>query len=79
MFEYLSEEEQYKEILNQEEISRIKDNELRSIRSKYWNLRNEVFLDEHGVSDIELEKVLNELDKREKLEIEQYKISKNKK
>lgn len=32
--EYLSEEEQYKETLNRDEISRIKDRELREIREK---------------------------------------------
>lgn len=78
MFEYLSEEEQYKEILNQEEISRIKDNELRSIRSKYWSLRHKAFIDERGISDAELEKVFDELNKQEKIEIEQYKIRKSK-
>jgi len=35
---YLSEEEQFKEILNNEEINRIKDHELRSIRFKILEL-----------------------------------------
>lgn len=48
---YLSEEEQFKEILNNEEISRIKDPELRNIRAKYWNLLHQVFLDEHKIPD----------------------------
>lgn len=33
--DYLSEKEQFKEILNNEEISRIKDPKLRNIRYKY--------------------------------------------
>lgn len=57
---YLS-EEQYNEILSPNEISRIKDYELRGIRSKYWNLRHEAFLDEHNIPDQELEKVWNSL------------------
>lgn len=71
---YLSEDEQYKEILNQDEISRIKDNELREIRSKYWNLRHEAFLDEHNIPDQELEKVWNALKAKELKEIEGYRL-----
>ena len=70
---YLSEDEQYKEILNQDEISRIKDDELREIRSKYWNLRHEAFIDERNISDQELEKIWNELKFKEFNEIEEYK------
>lgn len=71
---YLSEDEQYKEILNQDEISRIKDNELREIRSKYWNLQHEAFLDEHNIPDQELEKVWNALKAKELKEIEVYRL-----
>lgn len=35
MSEWLSEEEQYKDTLNNEEISRIKDPELREIRQRH--------------------------------------------
>lgn len=49
--DYLSEEEQFKEILNNAEISRIKDPELRDIRLKYWNLLHQTFLDEHKIPD----------------------------
>ncbi len=70
--EYLSEEEQYKKILNQNEIARIKDYELQSIRSKYWHLRHKVFLDEHGVPDWELDSVMDEIDAEEQAEIEAY-------
>ena len=72
-FIYLSEDEQYKEILNQDEISRIKDDELRGIRSKYWNLRHEAFIDERNISDRELEKIWDELKFKEFKEIEEYK------
>lgn len=71
---YLSEEEQYKEILSFDEISRIKDDELREIRSKYWNLRHEAFLDEHNIPDQELEKVWNALKAKELKEIEGYRL-----
>lgn len=71
---YLSEEEQYKEILSFDEISRIKDDELREIRSKYWNLRHEAFLDEHNIPDQELEKVWNALKAKELKEIEVYRL-----
>ena len=70
--EYLSEEEQYKKILNQNEIARIKDYELQSIRSKYWHLRHKVFLDEHGVPDWKLDSVMDEIDAEEQTEIEAY-------
>lgn len=71
--EYLSEEEQYKDILNQEEISRIKDIELQNIRGKYWRLRHEVFLNETEIPDAELEKECSKLKELEKIEIEEYK------
>ena len=76
MKDYLSEEEQYKEILNQEEISRIRDLELQSIRSKYWGLRHKAFLDEHGISDSELGSVFDRLKEDEMKEIEEYKAKK---
>lgn len=43
---YLSYEEQFNEVLNQEEINRIENAELRDIRMKYWKLQRDVFLDE---------------------------------
>lgn len=69
---YLSEEERYKEILNQNEIDRIENSKLRSIRSKYWHLRHKVFLDEHGIPDSELGTVWDELCKKEQAEINEY-------
>lgn len=70
--EYLSVEEQFKEILNDEEISRIEDYELREIRSRYWAKRRDVFLDEHGVPDDKLAGVTDELIKAEQREIAKY-------
>ncbi|MDE7279053.1 MAG: hypothetical protein K2N26_04930 [Oscillospiraceae bacterium] len=69
---YLSEEDQYKEILNQCEIAMIKDNELRAIRSKYWNLRHQAFIDENRISDKQLEIICDELCIREQKEIDEY-------
>ncbi len=72
---YLSEEEQYKEILNNKEIQCIKDYKLRKIRNKYWNLRHKAFLDEHGIPDSEIGNVYDKLIKEEQQEIEKYKLS----
>ena len=58
--------------MNLKEIEQIKDFELRSIRLKYWNLRHKAFLDEHKISDTELERVHEELYKKEEAEIEEY-------
>ena len=69
---YLSEEEQYKEHISLEEIGRIKDDGLREIRLKYWGLRHEAFLDEHGISDKDLEPVYKKLWLEEKIAIEKY-------
>lgn len=70
---YLSEEEQYEDILNNEEISRIKDLELRNIRTKYWHLKHQAFLDEVNISDSMLESKYNNIMAEEKKEIEEYK------
>ncbi len=73
---YLSVEEQYKEILNNEEIERIQDYELRQIRQKYWNLRHKAFLDEAHISDQELDRVWEDLKAREQDEIAKYRQKK---
>lgn len=70
---YLSEEEQYKDILNNEEIYRIKDLELRNIRTKYWHLKHQAFIDEVNISDSMLESKYNNIMTEEKKEIEEYK------
>ncbi len=58
--------------MNLKEIEKIEDFELRSIRLKYWNLRHKAFLDEHKIPDTELERVHEELYKKEEAEIEEY-------
>jgi hypothetical protein len=73
---YLSYEDQFKEVLNQEEINRIQNPELREIRSKYWVLQREAFLNERGISDSEIGKVSKELMRREQEELQRFK-SKN--
>ena len=73
---YLSVEEQYKEILNNEEIERIQDYELRQIRQKYWNLRHKAFLDEAHISDQKLDRVWEDLKAREQDEIAKYRQKK---
>lgn len=71
---YLSYEDQFKEILNQEEINRIENYEMREIRMKYWNLRHQAFLDEVNIKDCELGKVLDELWIEEQKELEKFKV-----
>ncbi|MFC5401467.1 hypothetical protein [Cohnella soli] len=70
---YLSDEEQFKDILNNEEISRIRDPLLRAIRMKYWSLRHEAFLDERNIPDSDLEKVYDEIKHKEQEEIQRFK------
>jgi hypothetical protein len=72
-FEYLTEEEQYEDIININDIKRIKDPELREIRNKYWAKRHEAFLDEQNIPDWELKKVIDGIHKQEFKEIEAYK------
>lgn len=70
--DYLSEEEQFKESLNNEEISRIKDPKLRDIRSKYWCLFHKAFLDEHKIPDNVLEQETDKLKEADTKEINEY-------
>ncbi|TKI54920.1 hypothetical protein E8L90_05355 [Brevibacillus antibioticus] len=58
--DYLNYEDQFKVILNQEEINYIQSPQLREIRMKYWRLRHEAFIDERNISDSDLEKVLDD-------------------
>lgn len=76
--DYLSEEEQFKEILNNEEISRIKDSELRNIRSKYWNLLHQAFLDEHKIPDSMLGEEFDKTKEAEIKELDEYRKRNNK-
>lgn len=71
--DYLSEEEQFKEILNNEEISRIKDPKLRDIRFKYWNLRHQTFVDEQRIPDSVLGKEFDRIKAEEKKVLDEYK------
>lgn len=73
MEEWLTEEEQYKEILNNEQITRIKDPILREIRMRHWEYQTKIFLDEQNIPDEELEHLIEEDISREKKEIDQYK------
>lgn len=70
---YLSEEDQFKEVLNDDEISCIKDPEIRKIREKYWTLQRDAFLNERGIPDSELGKVSKELRRKEQEELQRYK------
>lgn len=73
MNKYLTEVEQYKEVLSQDEISRIHDPALKEIRWKYWKKRHELFLDEQGCSDAELNKQMDRIIAQETEEIEKFK------
>lgn len=73
---YLSEDEKYKENIDNEEISRIKDFELREIRQKYWSLSHKAFLDEINIPDYKLGDILDKIKKQELEELEKYKLKK---
>nr|WP_207715117.1 hypothetical protein [Clostridium beijerinckii] len=68
----MSYEDQFTDTLNQEQISRIEDNEIREIRWKYWNLAHKAFIDERNIPDSELGKVLDELRLAEQKELAPY-------
>lgn len=70
--DYLSEEEQFKENLDNEEISRIKDLKLRNIRSKYWGLRHQAFLNEHKIPDGMLGMEFDKIKAEEMRELNEY-------
>ena len=73
---YLTKEEQFKDILNNEEIQRIEDVDLREIRQRYWNLAHKAFLDEAGIPDWELNKVVQNIHVQEQKEIAKYRQKK---
>jgi len=70
--DFLSEDRQYDETLNNEEIARIRDLELRKIRAKYWKKQTDIFLDEQNIPDDMLEKYSNQIKEQEKRELEEY-------
>lgn len=69
---YLTIEEQFKETLNNEEIDRIEDPELRDIRNSHWVYRMKIFRDEHNISDKELCRLTDIDYENEKKELEAY-------
>lgn len=71
--DWLSEDEQFKKTLNDREIGRIKDRELREIRMRHWEYRRKVFLDEHNISDEEFMRLTDADYENEAREIEEYK------
>lgn len=70
--QYLTVEEQFKKILNNVEISRIEDYELREIRQRHWNYRHKIFLDEHKISDQKFCRLTDIDYEEEQKEIEEY-------
>ncbi len=70
--QYLSLEEQFKKILNNTEITRIEDYELREIRQNHWNYRHKIFLDEHRISDQELCRLTDIDYEKERRELKEY-------
>lgn len=70
--QYLTVEEQFKKTLNNVEISRIEDYELREIRQRHWNYRHKIFLDEHKISDQEFCRLTDIDYEEEQKEIEEY-------
>lgn len=69
---YLTVEEQFKDTLNNEEIERIEDCELREIRSNHWTYRMKIFRDENNISDQEMCRLTDIDYKKEKMELEAY-------
>ncbi len=62
----------YNCIMNQKEISEIKDINIKTIKRKYWDLKHKVFLEEQNISDSELEKAFDKYSLEEKMELEEY-------
>lgn len=77
MSEWLSEEEQYKDTLNNEEISRIKDPELREIRQRHWAYEKKIYKDS-SIADLELDRLVKIDWEKERKEILEYKKKHNK-
>ena len=70
--QYLTIEEQFKKTLNDEEINRIQDGELREIRRKHWEYRMKIFRDEVNISDAEFCRLSDTDYEKEEKEIEEY-------
>ena len=69
---YLSLEEQFKKVLNNTEITKIEDYELRKIRQNHWNYRHKIFLDEHRISDQEFCRLTDIDYETERKELQEY-------
>lgn len=69
---YLSLEEQFMKTLNNAEIARIEDYELRKIRQNHWNYRHKIFLDQHRISDQEFIILTDSDYEKEHMELEGY-------
>lgn len=72
MKEWLTEESQYQDDLNLEQIGRIKDPVLREIRIRHWKHRHKIFLDEQNIPDEEFERMVEKDWEEEKREISEY-------
>lgn len=68
----LSFEKQFEKRLNNAEIERIKDNELRKIRWDFWLKRHEAFLDEAHIPDSKVFEVWEEIDEQERVALNDY-------
>lgn len=75
--QYLTIEEQFKKTLNNEEIGRIQDPELRKIRYNHWKYRMDIFRDEYHISDAELCRLADIDYEQERKEINEYRKRKN--
>ena len=75
MGEWLTEEEQYKDVLSNEQILKIRDSHLREIRMRHWQYRHKIFLDEQNISDQELCRLADADYEAEMKEIEAYRNS----
>ena len=53
-------------------IDDIKDNNIRNIKIKYFNMINKVVQDEYRISDKELPKEYDRVIEKEKIELEEY-------
>ena len=70
--QYLSIEERFKDALSNEEMLRIKDQELRDIRMRHWIYQNKIHHDYANISDEELCRLVDIDCEKEKREIEEY-------
>ncbi|WP_311194400.1 hypothetical protein [Selenomonas noxia] len=70
--DFLSEDKQYDKILNNEEISKIRDFTLREIRARYWRKQTDAFMDEHNIPDHMLGEYSDRIRAEEKRELEEY-------